>query len=130
MKVALGVGAYLACLGSLFLVPEDSIALYATVWVGITVVLTVYFVVGYALFSDWKGSQEGWHVLTFSALVAVASTWSFVQLLIIGPVNVSASYGRAAVWISVAFSMGWRSWLWTARQISARRRQRAASTQT
>lgn len=124
MKVALGVGAYLVCLGSLFAVPEDVIGWYATIWVGITVVLTVYFVVGYALFSDWKGSQEGWHVLSFSALIAVASTWSFVQLLIIGPANVPASYGRAVVWISVAFSMGWRAWLWTSRQISVRRKNK------
>jgi hypothetical protein len=116
----------------LFLVPEDAIGLYATVWVGITVVLTLYFVLGYAIFSDWRGSQEGWHVLTFSALIAVASTWSFVQLVVIGPANLvaAASYGRAGVWISVAFSMGWRSWLWTSRQIAARKRQQEASTRS
>lgn len=130
MKVALGVGAYVACLLSLLFVSEDNIGLYATIWVGLTVVLTVYFVLGYAIFSDWKGSQEGWHVLTFSTLVAIASTWSFVQLLVVGPMNVNASYGRAAVWISVAFSMGWRSALWTSRQIKARKRQKEASTQS
>lgn len=128
MKVASGVVFYALCMVSLLFIPEDLIGLYATVWAGVTVVLTFYFVIGYAIFSDWKGSQEGWHVLTFSILVGVASLWSFVQLVTVGPINVNASYGRAAVWISVAFSMGWRSAIWTSRQIKARRRQNAAST--
>jgi hypothetical protein len=131
VKTAIGVLAWVLCLLSLMLVPVDFAWEYATIWVGITVVMTGYFVFGYAGFSDWRGSQEGAHILVFSTLVLLVSIYSFFYRLTVGQPAITpdvrtALYISAGVWISLAFLMLWRSLLWTARQVKARKRRREA----
>lgn len=131
MRTGIGAAAWVLCLLSMILVPVSFAWQYATIWVGITVVMTAYFVVGYALFSNWRASSEGVHVLTFSSLVLAVSIYSFIYRLNVGqplqPLDEirQALYVSAGVWISLAWLMVWRSALWTTAQVRARRARRA-----
>jgi len=125
-KTAVGFYACILCLLSLLVVPESFIWVYANIWVGLTVVMTAYFVIGYAVYSNWRGNPEGLHVFSFSCLILLVSIYSFVYRLNVGqPENIQAPYFSAAIWTVLAFSMLWRSVLWTQSQLRARRARRA-----
>lgn len=132
MRTALGVIAWALCVMSLILVPSSFVWMYTTIWVGITLVMTAYFVIGYATVSNWRGNQEGVHVLTFSSLVLAVAAYSFIFRLATGqpapsPEIVRGWYVGSAVWISLAWLMVWRAGLWTARQVEARRLRRRSA---
>lgn len=132
MRTTLGVIAWALCIMSLILVPSSFVWMYTTIWVGITLVMTAYFVIGYATVSNWKGNAEGQHVLTFSALILAVSAYSFIFRLTTGqpgptPEVIRGWYIGSAVWISLAFLMLWRAGLWTARQVEARRLRRISA---
>lgn len=125
-KTAIGFYCCILCLLSLGLIPASFIWMYANIWVGITVAMTGYFVVGYATVSKWKGNPEGLHVFSFSCLILFVSVYSFIYRLNVGePADLQVPYFSAAVWIILAFSMSWRSILWTEAQLRARRARRA-----
>lgn len=131
MRTTLGAMAWALCILSLILVPPTFVWVYTTIWVGVTLAMTAYFVIGYATVSNWKGNQEGVHILTFSGLIFAVSAYSFIFRLTTGqpdptPEVVRGWYIGSAVWISLAWLMLWRAGLWTARQIAARKRRRAA----
>jgi hypothetical protein len=132
VRTALGVIAWALCIFSLILVPVSFAWQYTTIWVGITLLMTGYFVVGYATVSQWRGNAEGTHILTFSGLILAVSAYSFIYRLTTGapeptPEIIRGWYIGSAVWISLAFLMLWRAGLWSARQIAARKRRRLAA---
>lgn len=133
MRTALGVIAWALCIMSLILVPSSFVWMYTTIWVGITLVMTAYFVIGYATASNWRGNAEGTHILTFSGLILAVSAYSFIFRLTTGqpvptPEIIRGWYIGSAVWISLAWLMVWRSALWTSRQLQARKRRRVGAS--
>lgn len=78
----------------------------------------------YAAMAPWRRSPEGWHLMTFTATIAVAFAWiTFRQVISAAPpAAMSIEAPRAAILSALAACLVWRLLLLVRTQIRRRKR--------
>lgn len=92
------------------------------IWVAF--VAAVAFCVTYATLAPWRISGEGWHLMTFTGVIAVAFGWIAYRQTISSapPVAMSIEIPRAAILGALAACLLWRLALLVSTQIRRRKR--------
>lgn len=92
------------------------------VWVAL--VASVGFCVAYAAVAPWRRSAEGWHLMTFTAVIGVAFAWIAYRqsLSSTPPARLTLEVPRAVILGALALSLVWRFLLLCRTQIRRRRR--------
>lgn len=131
MKPIHYVGALLcvAAIAAVFLIPHDWVRVYGSVAVIVACLASDAFVVGFALLSRWWLTEEGTHLLVFSAAIGAILTW-ILAVRITGITPEAALYGVTVVYVVMAILMLWRASIFARRQLATRReiKERNAST--
>lgn len=98
---------------------------YGTFWTGVAAVLSLYFVVGYSVFSiGWRQSEEGSIILALVGLLSALAAASFLVRVFLAP---PAEPTLLSVIVTVVFAwmMAWLSAVFTRRQSEARAERRS-----
>lgn len=77
------------------------------------------FVAAYWVSARWWRSEEGWHLMSFTAALALILDWLLYRNLITTarPAAIGEEIGRAAIYCAIAGLLLWRLWLLWRRQI-------------
>jgi uncharacterized membrane protein HdeD (DUF308 family) len=91
------------------------------IWV--TLVAAVAFCITYATLAPWRTSGEGWHLMIFTGVIAVAFGWIAYRQAISSPVAaLSIEIPRAAILSALAACLIWRLALLVRTQVCRRKR--------
>ena len=84
-----------------------------TIGLAVGAVAATAFVVLYHLAARWWKSEEGWHLMSFTAALAAVFDWLVVRTLTVDPRPMSIGTGliRASIYCTVAALLVWRLWL-------------------
>jgi amino acid transporter len=118
-----GVAGYLVSIVVLLLLPLESMYLFGSIFALATALVSGYFVIGYFKLSRWSESEEGVHLLVFSAVVGVVLTWVFMSRFFDLDPEVRFRIG-VGVYVTLFFLMAWRAVIFTRRQLAARKKRR------
>ena len=91
----------------------------------VALVAAATFCVTYATVAPWRRSAEGWHLMTFTAVIGVAFGWiTFRQVVpnMPPPAGLSIEIPRAAILSALAALLVWRLLLLVRAQIRRRKR--------
>jgi uncharacterized membrane protein HdeD (DUF308 family) len=92
------------------------------VWVAL--VSAIAFCVTYAVVAPWRRSGEGWHLMTFTAVIGLAFGWiAYRQTTSTpAPLPLPTELARALILVSLASLLMWRFGLLIRTQMRRRRR--------
>jgi uncharacterized membrane protein len=95
------------------------IHLIGTIGIVAGAVSATAFVGLYHLSARWWHSEEGWHVMSFTAALAVVFDWLAVRTLLTDARPLAPGIGvtRAVIFWAIASLLLWRLWLLYRRQI-------------
>lgn len=95
-----------------------NIAVWTAFWA------SVLFCGLYAAMAPWRRSPEGWHLMTFTAVIGTAFGWiAFRQVISAAPAaTISIEAPRAAILSGLAACLVWRLLLLVRTQIRQRKR--------
>jgi hypothetical protein len=96
----------------------------AAIWVAF--MAAVAFCATYAVVAPWRRSAEGWHLMTFTAVIGIAFAWIGLRL-ILGPIPVEIP--RAVILSALAALLVWRLLLLIRTQIRTQIRRRKRMTE-
>jgi hypothetical protein len=104
----------------------DMLRGYGTFWTGAAAAGSLYFVVGYAVFSlGWRQSEEGSIILALVGLLSVLALSGFAIRVFLAP-PADPTLLNVTVTIVFAWMMFWLSAVFTRRQVDSRREARVA----
>lgn len=89
------------------------------------------FVALYTISARWYRSEEGWHLMTFTGLLALVLIYTSYRNLTAtaAAVPLGVDVARLAIFASVAASLSWRVWMLYRIQIRAQRARRRVSAE-
>ncbi|KAB2347361.1 putative phage holin [Actinomadura rudentiformis] len=95
------------------------IQLIGTIGLVAAAVTSTTFCLLYHLSARWWRSEEGWHLMSFTAALAVVFDWVTVRSFLAGarPVSLGVEIARAVIYCTIAALLMWRCWLLYRRQI-------------
>lgn len=93
------------------------------VWVALAA--AVAFCVAYAAVAPWRRSAEGWHLMTFTAVIGIAFAWIAYRQTVssVPATRLSVEIPRALILGALALSLVWRFLLLCRTQVRRRRRR-------
>lgn len=76
-------------------------------------VVATLFVVLYHLSAHWWGSEEGWHVMSFTGAIAAVLDFTSVRALTATPLHLppGVDVARTLIFGTVAGLLAWRLWM-------------------
>jgi len=116
-----GVALCVAAVGALFVIPQEWVRTYGSVALIVACIASDAFVIGYALLSRWWLTEEGTHLLVFSAAIGAILSW-LLAIRVTGISQTAAMYGVTVIYVVMAVLMLWRASIFARRQLTERRK--------